>query len=156
MTKTSSPTLWKPILVVFLITLVSYAVVFHWIEHRRRKNGPWEMTFTEVGGVPAIVVNQPALQLTNITVVFSGAPPHSLRPQTVMFEHGRPAPFELPFGKCIFIDAIFLPGTATCEIFNHEIQLLPRTLTIDHVEHPWRAGEKIFLPHRPSATLPAK
>ncbi len=156
MTKTSSPALWKSILVLFLITLVGYLVVFNWIENRRRQNGPWEVTFTEAGGFAAVVVNQPGLRLTNITIVFNGAPAPSIGPETVRFEHGRPAPFNLPFGKCIFLDAIFLPGTATCEIFNHEIQLLPRTLTIDRVEHPWRSGEKIFLPHRPPPTLPAK
>ena len=144
-----SHSLGKPILIVFLVTLLGYAAVFNWIEHRRRKNGPWQMTFTEVAGAPAIVVNQPALQLTNITIVCGGAPPPTNRPQTVAFEHGRPAPFDLPFGKCVFVDAIFLPGTATCEIFGHEIQLLPRTLTIDGVEHPWRSGEKILLPNRP-------
>ncbi len=156
MTKTSFLALWKQILLVFLATLLGYVAVFNWIEHRRRKNGPWQMTFTELAGVPAIVVNQPALQFTNITIVFGGATAQTNQPQTVAFEHGRPAPFDLPFGKCVFTDAIFLPGTATCEIFGHEIQLLPRTLTIDRVEHPWRAGEKIFLPNRPTVIVPAK
>ena len=114
------------------------------------------MTFTEVADVPAIVVNQPALQLTNITIVFGGAAAPTNLPQTVAFEHGRAAPFALPFGKCVFVDAIFLPGTATCEIFGHEIQLLPRTLTIDRVEHPWRSGEKIFLAERAPVIVPAK
>ncbi|MEI2722694.1 MAG: hypothetical protein V9H26_03870 [Verrucomicrobiota bacterium] len=111
------------------------------------------MTFTEVAGAPIIVVNQPALRLTNITVVFPDAPTQTNLPRTVAFEHGRPAPFDLPFGKCIFADAIFLPGTATCEIFGHEIQLLPRTLTIDGAERPWRSGEKIFLTNTASATM---
>jgi hypothetical protein len=150
-----SQSLGKPILIVLLVTLIGYAVVFNWIEHRRRKNGPWQMTFTEFAGVPAVVVNQPALRLTNIAIVFNGAPAQTNLPQTVAFEHGRPAPFDLPFGKCVFADAIFLPGTATCEIFSHEIQVLPRTLTIDRVEHPWRSGEKIFLPYRPPAILPS-
>jgi len=156
MTKTRSPALWKQILIVFLVTALGYAAVFNWIEQRRRKNGPWQVTFTQVAGDAAIVVNQPALHLTNITIVFTGAPPPTPPPPTLIFEHGRPAPFDLPFGRCVFVDAIFLPGTATCEIFGHEIQLMPRTLTIDRVEHPWRAGEKILLPNRPSASLPAR
>jgi len=149
-----SHSLWKQILIVFLVTLFGYAAVFHWIENRRRKNGPWQVTFTGVAGAPAIVVNQPALRLTNITIVFNGTPAPTNRPQTVAFAHGRPAPFALPFGKCVFADAIFLPGTATCEIFSHEIQLLPRTLTIDRVEHPWRSGETIVLTNAVSATSP--
>ncbi len=139
------------------------------VEHEQRRyfervpapySGPMSTapfgSITDVAGVPAIIINQPTLQLTNITLVFGGVPPQTNQLQTVAFEHGRPAPFDLPLGQCIFVDAIFLPGTATCEIFNHEIQLLPRTLTIDGVEHPWRSEEKIFLPHRPPATLPGK
>lgn len=151
-----SHSFWRPILIAFLVTLLSYVAIFYWIENRRRKNGPWQVTFTEVAGVPAIVVNQPALGFTNITIVFEGVPLQTNPPLTVTFEHGRSAPFDLPFGKCIFADTIFLPGTATCEIFSHEIQLLPRTLTIDRVERPWQPGEKILLTHRPSVTLPAK
>jgi hypothetical protein len=33
---------------------------------------------------------------------------------------------------------------------------LPRTLTIDRVEHPWRSGEKILLPAPLPVMLPAK
>ena len=156
MTNTGSATLWKQVLFVFIITLLSYVVVFNWIEYRRRKNGPWQVTFTEEAGVPAMVVNQPALGLANITLIFSGEPLQTNLPQTITFEHGRPAPFDLPFGKCIFIDAVFLPGTASCEVFNHEIQLLPRALTIDRIERPWQSSEKILLTNRPSVTLPAK
>ncbi len=151
-----SHSLAKQILLVFLVALVGYACVFNWIEHRRRKNGPWQVTFAALADGTAIVVNQPALQLTNITIVFGGGSAPTNLPQTVRFEHGRAASFALPFGECVFVDAIFLPGTATCDIFGHEIQLLPRTLTIDGVEHPWRSGEKIFLPTPPPAIVPAK
>jgi len=148
--------IWKQIIVIFACSAVGYAVVFGWIEHLRRKNGPWQATFTADGGFSAIVVNHPKLQLTNITILFVDAPMPTNLPQTVAFEHGRPAPFDLPFGKCVFIDALYLPGTAACEMFGHEIQLMPRVLTIDKVERPWRSGEKILLTNQPSATLPPR
>jgi len=148
--------IWKQVIAVFLCAVIGYAAVFGWIEHQRRKSGPWEVTFTNTEGLPAIVINHPKLQLTNITIAFVGAPACTNAPQTVGFEHGRPAPFDLPFGRCVFIDALYLPGTAACEIFSHEIQLMPRVLTIDQAERPWRSGEKILLTNEPSATLPTR
>ena len=148
--------IWKQLLAVFICAVVGYVLVFGWIENNRRKGGPWQATFTTVDGLPTLVINHPKLQLTDITIKFVDAPAPTNLPQTVAFEHGRPAPFDLPFGKCVFIDAIYLPGTAACEMFGHEIQLMPRVLTIDRVERPWQSGEKILLTNQPSATLPAR
>jgi hypothetical protein len=147
---------WKQIIAVFICALLGYLVVFYWIEHQRRKNGPWLATFTSMNGLPTLIVNHPRSELTNITIMFISAPVPTNLPRTVAFEHGLPAPFDLPFGKCVFIDALYLPGTAACEIFGHEIQLMPRVLTIDRVERPWQSGEKILLTNRPSATLPLR
>ena len=91
--------------------------------------------------------------LTNITIVFLEAIATTNAPQPIRFEHGRVAPFDLPFGKCVFLDTLYLPGTVAMEAFGHSIQVLPRTLTIDRVEHPWMSGEKILLTNRPPATL---
>lgn len=148
--------IWKQIIAVFICALLGYLLVFYWIEHQRRKDGPWQATFTSVDGLPAIIVHHSKLQLTNITIAFVEATAPTNLPQTVAFEHGRPAPFDLPFGKCVFVDALYLPGTAACEVFGHEIQLMPRVLTIDRVERPWRSGEKILLTNQPSATLPPR
>jgi len=148
--------IWKQILAVFVCALLGYLAVFYWIEHQRRKDGPWQAAFTMLDGNPAMVINHPQLQLTNITLVFVDAPAPTNLPQTVAFEHGLSAPFDLPFGQCVFIDSLYLPGTAACEMFGHEIQLMPRVLTIDRVERPWRSGEKILLTNQPSATLPAR
>lgn len=140
---------------VALVTLLVYVAVFSWVENKRRKNGPWEITFAQVDNSPALLVNHAKLGLTNITIVFPNAPAPTNELKTVRFRHGQIAPFDLPFGKCIFLDTLYLPGTVTCEVFGHEIQILPRTMTIDRVERPWQAGEKILLTNLPSATLPA-
>ena len=151
-----SDPIWKQVIAVFVAAVIGYFAVFYFIEHQRRKDGPWQATFTSVDGLPAIIVNHPKSQLTNITIVFVDATVTNNLPLTVAFEHGRSAPFDLPFGKCVFIDAIYMPGTAVCEIFGHQIQLMPRVLTIDKVERPWRSGEKILLTNQASATLPAR
>ena len=150
-TKPSSPL--KSVMIVGLVSLVFYIAFFSWLEHRRYKNGPWEITFTQADNAPVLLIKQAKFGLTNISIQFVGGELTTNLPQTVSFQHGQIAPLDLPFGKCIFLDTLYLPGTVACEVFGHEIQLLPRTLTIDRVEHPWRAGEKILLTNRISATL---
>jgi hypothetical protein len=146
---------FKTLAIVGLVTLIVYIAVFSLVEGNRRKDGPWELTFTQVDDTPALRINQTKLNLTNITILFAAALAPTNLPQTIRFQHGQVAPLDLPFGKCVFLDTLYLPGTVTCEMFGHEIQLLPRTLTIDRVEHPWASGEKILLTNRISATLPA-
>lgn len=145
---------WKTILSIGLITLIVYTLVFSWVEKRRRVKGPWEITFTHAESFPALLINHPKLGLTNISIVFTEANSPTNLTQLIKFPHGQEAPFDLPYGKCIFLDTLFLPGTVVCEMFGHEIQVLPRTITIDQVEYAWRSGEKILLTNRPSATLP--
>ncbi len=144
----------KTFLSVGFVTLILYVTVFSLVENKRRKNGPWELTFTQTDNAPALTISHPKLGLSNITVVFAAATVPTNLPQTITFQHGQVAPtVELPFGKCLFLDTLYLPGTVTCEMFGHEIQILPRTMTIDRVEHPWQSGEKILLTNRNSATL---
>jgi hypothetical protein len=145
---------WKIFLRVGLVSLIGYIAVFSWMENNRRKDGPWEITFAQVDNSPALLVSHAKLGLTNITIIFPDAAATTNTPQTIRFEHGRVAPFALPFGKCVFLDTLYLPGTVTMDVFGHLIQVLPRTLTIDRVEHAWLSGEKILLTKRPSATLP--
>ena len=94
-----------------------------------------------------VLINQPKVGVTNVQLVFSGGQlPASHTPGTMVFDKPREVPFDVPFGKCIFMDATFLPGTLTFRFFGHEIELLPRVLIIDHQEHPWRTDEVVKLP----------
>jgi len=61
------------------------------------------------------------------------------------FNEAKPVPYEVPFGKCVFMDTTFLPGTLAFEFFGHELELLPRALMVDHQEHPWVSGRPITL-----------
>jgi hypothetical protein len=58
----------------------------------------------------------------------------------------QPVPYEIPFGKCVFMDTTFLPGTMVFDLFGHEIQLIPRVLTIDKTEIPWRSDANLTVP----------
>jgi len=141
--------LLKHTLVAFGIALLVYVTFYTAIEHRRARAGPWQVTFTnDTASARAIIINQPALGITNVQISFVGEPnslPAAAR--TLQFGEARAVPFEVPFGKCVFLDTTFLPGTVALNLYGHEIQLLPRVLTIDKVERPWRSGETISVPH---------
>src|SRR6267378_294336 len=138
--------------VAFVIALAVYIVAYRGIEGRRTRRGPWEITFAKSpDGHPELVVDQPNLSLTNVQIIFSNEmvstnSTNSNFPSRLEFNTPRPVPFQLPFGKCIFMDATFLPGTLTLSLFGHEIEFLPRVMIIDHEEHPWRTDEQIALP----------
>ena len=141
--------LLKHTLVAFGIALLIYVTFYTAIEHRRTRAGPWQATFThDTAGAPTIIINQPALGITNVQISFLGesnalpAVAHTLH-----FGEARAVPFDVPFGKCVFLYTTFLPGTVALNLSGHEVQLLPRVLTIDKVERPWSSGETISIPH---------
>lgn len=146
--------LLKPGIIALMIALMIYAVAYFGIEHRRQRQGPWEATFTtNASNIPVLIVNQPSLGITNLQFVFDGAQVQpDFHPATLRFETPRPTPFPLPIGRCIFMDAMTMPGTIVFDLFGHEIQLLPRVLTVDKAEQPWRSDATILLPAARSST----
>ncbi len=128
-----------------LMALGLYLGFFYGCEYRRNVKGPWQVTFTtDTNGQPAIVIDQPALRIASVQIVFAGEPrPAVQTPQTVFFASPTN---EAPFGKVIFRDTTFLPGTITFDLFGHEIELLPRVLGIDRREHAWQSETTILLP----------
>ena len=118
----------------FLIALALYAVTYSWIEHRRHHKGPWEVSFTTSTNTPLLIINQPALGLTNVTLLFgreslgstnavASANNESNQPTHLDFRTPKQTPFDVPFGKCVFEDLTFLPGTVTFQMLGHEIEL---------------------------------
>jgi hypothetical protein len=137
----------KHFTLVFVIALIGYWLAYYAIEHRRNRKGPWSVTFANTStGVPTIMLNQPALRLTNVQISFMdrvGSATDSSA--TLSFSQPREVPYDVPFGKCIFMDTTFLPGTVTFQLLGHEIELLPRILIIDHSEYPWHSNTNITL-----------
>ena len=104
----------KHFIFALLLALVCYVVCYQAIEHRRTRNGPWQVTFTRTtAGEPLLVINQPKLGITNVQICFGG---ETLSPSTntvtLRFSQPQPVPHEVPFGKCVFMDTTFLPGTS--------------------------------------------
>lgn len=134
--------IWKPLLLVGALCVLSYFPLFNWIEHRRGYKGPWTVDFAIAGGHPVLLISQPALGITNVQIAFPGVTTDT-NSQRIEFSIARPVPYPVPFGQCVFQDTTFLPGTIVLEISGHEIQFMPRVLTIDKVERGWRNGETI-------------
>lgn len=137
----------KHFILAFLLAVICYVFFYHSIEHRRTRKGPWEITFTnDFNGNPALIINEPRLAITNAQIAFTDRKaPVSFKPSTLHFSEPRPVPYDVPFGKCVFMDTTFLPGTVTLDLFDHEIELLPRVLVIDRQEHPWLSQSTVTL-----------
>ena len=137
----------KHFALAFLIAILVYFVAYTFIEQRRNRKGPWQVTFTtQPFAGPSIKIDQPALHLTNVAINFAGnGVPGTNTSSTLIFDQPRPVPYDVPYGKCLFMDTTFLPGTLTLQLFGHEIELLPRVLIIDHREYPWQSNTNIQL-----------
>jgi hypothetical protein len=150
--KSASPA--KHFILAFLIALVLYAVTYSAIEHRRTKNGPWHVTFmAETSGVPAIVVDEPKLGISRLKITFPNEHAAATN-STVIFDPPRAVPFDIPFGQCIFLDTTFQPGTVVFNLYGHEIQLLPRVLTIDKTEYPWQSDTTMVVTNAAILKIP--
>ena len=127
------------------IAVIVYVIFYFGIEHRRTRKGPWEVTFTNgLSGAPLLVINQPSLGITNCQIAFVGETNRAGN-TLLAFRQPREVPYDIPFGKCVFMDTTFLPGTIVFDLFGHEIQLIPRVLTIDKKEMPWQSDKTIVV-----------
>jgi hypothetical protein len=131
--------------ILFLVVLAGYILAFKLFQNRRTAKGPWVVTFSSSSGPPSLTINQKTLNVQDVKIIFTNAPAISNTAETIEFAVPRGVPFSVPFGECVFFDARFLPGTVVLNVLGHEVQLLPRVLTIDDVECPWKSGETIFL-----------
>jgi hypothetical protein len=95
---------------------------------------------TDAAGTPSLFILQTNLKVSE-TLVFPG---QAIQPAQLSRAIGfaRP-PAALPFGELIHQDPTFLPGVVTMRLFGHQIEILPRVLTIDKKEYPWRPGSQI-------------
>ncbi len=123
----------------FLLALGFYVLFFNGLERYRVRRGPWLVTFaTQSNGVPSVTVAQPRLGVVHYSLVFAGETvPPMPAPQTLAFS--QPTQRKVPFGRVLFLDTTFLPGTVTLELFGHVVEFLPRVLTIDKQEFRWLA-----------------
>lgn len=150
-----SDNLLRHLVIPFGIAVLVYAISYTWIEHRRTRKGPWEVTFSnDASGAPTLVINQPALAITNLQITFPGETNRTNA--SLSFRQPQQVPWDLPYGKCVFMDTTFLPGTIAIDLFGHEIQLIPRVLTIDQKNVPWESGKTIVVTSTNAPARPEK
>jgi hypothetical protein len=138
-----SDNLLRHLAIPFGIAVLVYVVFYAGIEHRRTRKGPWQVTFTnDASGAPTLIINEPSLAISNVQITFP-AVKNQAETTSLSFSQPREVPYDVPFGKCVFMDTTFLPGTIVFELFGHEIQLIPRVLTIDKKEMPWQSDKTI-------------
>jgi hypothetical protein len=139
-----SDNLLRHIAIPFGIAVIVYIIFYSFIEHRRTRHGPWRVVFTnDASGAPVLLINQPSLAITNLQITFAGETNNSSSNAVMILDTPKQVPYDIPFGKCIFMDTTFLPGTIVFDLFGHEIQLIPRVLTIDKKDIPWQSNENI-------------
>jgi hypothetical protein len=128
-----------------VIAVVFYVLSFSWIEHRRTRQGPWEADFrSDASGRPALIIRQPALGIEE-KLVFAG---ETIAPNLDVTRRFAEANTNAPFGRVVFQDPTFLPGTLTLEMFGHEVEALPRVLIIDKKETAWTPRGSVVVPKR--------
>jgi hypothetical protein len=134
----------KPLIIAALSALVLYFGAFYWIEHVRNVKGPWQVAFqSDAQGQPSVRVSQETLHISDVTFVFVGERINQTNASNVvLFDSPKT---NVPFGKVLFFDTTFLPGTVTFELFGHEIEFLPRILVVNYQEVPWKSGMTIQL-----------
>jgi hypothetical protein len=138
-----SDNLFRHFAIPFGIAVLVYIIFYAGIEHRRTRKGPWEVTFTnDASGAPALLITQSNLGVTHLQITFPGETNRAETP-SLNLSQPREVPYDIPFGKCVFMDTTFQPGTIVFDMFGHEIQLIPRVLTIDKKEIPWQSGKTI-------------
>jgi hypothetical protein len=109
-----------------------------------------------VSGAPALLINQPSLAITNLQITFAGQTSNNSSNAVMILDTPKPVPYDIPFGKCVFMDTTFLPGTIVFDLFGHEIQLIPRVLTIDKKDIPWQSNENIAVSGTNVVVSPAR
>jgi hypothetical protein len=63
--------LLKPVVISFMAALFIYFIFYAGIEHRRTRQGPWQVSFMKNSdGVPALLISQPTLAITNVQIIF--------------------------------------------------------------------------------------
>ena len=133
------------LLVVAIGSLGAYLFLYSTIEHWRLANGPWQVTFARSSGMePMLTIQHPRFHIEHVEILFKG---HNSPATNVVHEFNKmqPVPYPVPFGECKFQDLISRPGTVVLEIYGHEIQLMPNSLTIDKHSIPWKSNQRISL-----------
>ena len=113
-----------------------YFITYNWLSKKQTARGPWHVAFTnDTAGVPELVIAQPSLGILNVHVRFISESLSATQHAGVV-EFAKPKT-ATPFGQVIYDDLMFMPGTVTLDCFGHEVEMLPRTLSLDRKPVAW-------------------
>jgi len=133
--------LWRHLAIALAGAVLVYAVVFAWLEHRRVRLGPWEVTFVhEPPDTPRLSIHHQKLGISDVTVILPINPAAAVTNVTLQFGPGRVVPFDVPLGECTYQDPLFLPGVVALELEGQQVQMFPRALKVNGVDHQWESG----------------
>ena len=132
----------KHFAIAFGLAVLCYVSFFSCDSYLRTNKGPWELTFkAEQDGTPNLVINQPSLGITNVTLRVIG---ESVLQSVETVKFTGPG-IEVPFGEVVFFDTTYLPGTLTLDLFGHEVEMMGRTLVLNFKEKAWESGKVLDL-----------
>jgi hypothetical protein len=137
------------------LAVLLYFATFYSIEHLRTRKGGWQVTFqSDANRAPSVAVSQPQLNIDNVRFAFPDQQiAQSNMNRTITFD--QPIT-NVPFGRVIYFDTTFLPGSIVLGLYGHEIQLLPRVLLVDNKEIPWQSGTTLQLPAKTKPASPPR
>jgi hypothetical protein len=133
--KSRAPT-WKSVTLTFVLATVFYALAYSWISRRQTGKGPWMANFTtNSAGVPQLIIAQSRLEISNVTIQFSG---EQLAPtnRTGVVSFAKPKQ-PTPFGYVAYDDLMFQPGAVALDCFGHVVEMLPSALGLNGVRFGW-------------------
>jgi hypothetical protein len=142
----------KHFLIPLLLSVLGYSGFYACDAHLRQRHGPWQVTFLTEGATPTLIVEQARMRIHGFRIQFPGAPTAAATLGTARVSFDAPRQ-TVPFGRLIGDDLMYLPGTVVLDMFGHTIELLPRVLIVDGVEHPWQPARAITV--RPHSKAPA-
>ena len=139
--------LWPKVAAVFAVTLAGYLTVYHFIESRRTKHSPWNVSFeSDPRGDVTLAIIQQSLNLGPVELHLLGASTNGVLARTnLVFDTPRPFPHPTPVGECVFADLTFLPGTVALRIGGSDIQMLSRILTVGTNEISWKNANGLVI-----------
>ena len=127
---------WKSILLTFVFAAGFYVLAYSWMARRQTGKGPWKVSFTtNSAGAPQLIVAQPALGISNVTIQFVG---EQLAPtnQTGVVDFDKPQR-PTPFGYVAYDDLMFQPGVVALDCFGHVVEMLPTALGLNGRRFGW-------------------
>ena len=135
---------WKSVILTFVLAIVFYVAAWAWISRRQTGKGPWRVDFmTNSAGTPQLIIAQPALGFSNIVIRFEGERLASSNGTgSVSFSQPRQG---TPFGRVIYDDLMFQPGSVALDLFGHVVEMVPRSLVLNGKAVEWRSGSEHLL-----------